>query len=452
MTAVGTDGFADRGRHRARRLKLAVYSSLASKVSTIGLQLVAFPIAIRAVSPQQFASYSVMAGLLSFIGLCDLGLGPALTQRIAIAHANGEETKQASLLSSGLLVIVAMLACGWAAGAGVLHLSQLTPWLASRGVSPAMVVVVAVIGSVQLLSSPFLRAQAGYQELHIYNLFGVAGNAVAACGLILVARLEPSPIAFLVAVYGTAALTQLSTAAAFLVRRPHLLRGLFSPALTLLPPLFLDGIQFAFPQVIVPIILREGPKLMLFRKGLLIETAKYGILIQIMTLASGLIVMFTQPLFPALTDAEARGDRSWIDATFRRTRRGIGTFCWLFVAGAFLVGPAALAIYTGNKFRFDHGTLLAFGCCSALIFWNHLGLVFFQASGRLAPFFKLSALELVLLGGFYLWRPPVDTLTAFAYVAGALAPTAVLWSLINRRHQTAPRPALVADGLPEVAL
>jgi O-antigen/teichoic acid export membrane protein len=452
MTAAGSGGRVDRSRHRARRLRLAVYSSLASKVSTVGLQLVAFPIAIRAVSPPQFASYSVMAGLLSFIGLCDLGLGPALTQRIAIAHANGEETKQARLLSSGLLVIVAILGCGWVAGAGVLHLSQLAPWLAARGISPAMVVVVAVIGSVQLLSSPFLRAQAGYQELHIYNLFGVAGNAVAALGLILVARLAPSPIAFLVAVYGTAALTQLATAAAFLVRRRHLLRGLLSPAFSLLPPLFLDGIQFAFPQVIVPIILREGPKLMLFRKGLLIETAKYGILIQIMTLASGLVVMFTQPLFPALTDAEARGDRPWIDATYRRARKGIGIFCWLFIAGALLAGPEALAVYTGKKFTFDHATLLAFSCCSALIFWNHLGLVFFQAAGRLAPFFKLSALELVLLGGFYLWRPPVDTLTAFTYVAAALAPTAVLWALATRGGQAVPRAGLATDTLQEAAL
>ncbi len=437
MTLPKTTAVPALGGHRVRRLKLAVFSSLASKASTIGLQLVAFPIAIRAVTPSQFATYSVLAGVLSFVWLCDLGLGPALTQRIAIANAEEDRPAQERILASGFVAILIILVAVWGFGLAAARLGTLTPWLEARGILPSLILIVAAIGSVQFLSSPFLRAQAGYQELHIYNLFGVAGNAVAAVALIAVARVAPSPLGFLVAVYGTAALTQLAAAAAFLWRRRPLLHGLLRPHMSLVTPLFADGVRFAFPQVIVPVILREGPKFMLFRQGLPIETAKYGILIQLMTLASGLIVMFTQPLFPALTDAQARGDHAWIEGTYRRASAGVGAFCCLFIGATFVLGPSALSLYTGNKFTFGRGSLLAFGLCSALIFWNHLGLVFFQASGRLGLFFTLSALELVLLGGLYLWRQPVDAMTGFAYVAAALAPTAMLWSLLSLRRRPA---------------
>jgi O-antigen/teichoic acid export membrane protein len=171
-----------------------------------------------------------------------------------------------------------------------------------------------------------------------------------------------------------------------------------------------------------------------------------------MTLASGLIVMFTQPLFPALTDADARGDHGWIDATFRRSSGGIAAFCGIFIVGAVAFGPAALSLYTGNKFSFDRGTLVAFALCSALIFWNHLGLIFFQAAGRLGFFFKLSALELVLLAGMYLWQVPVTACTGFAYVAAALAPTALLWPLLNRPRDQALIPTAPAPALTEIAL
>jgi O-antigen/teichoic acid export membrane protein len=440
-------GPKERGIFRKHRLKLAVITSLASKVSTVALQLIAFPIAIRAVSPHEFASYTVMAGVLSFIWLCDLGLGPALTQRVAIAHAAGDQPAQARVLASGVLAVTAILCAGWAVGIGMLQIPSVGRLLPAQGIDGRVIFAVAAVGSIQLLSSPFVRAQAGFQELHIYNLFGVAGNAVAAAALIAVARVAPSALGFLMAVYGTNALTQILVAAAFLVRRRYLLLGLLAPSLALVPVLLADGIRFAFPQVIVPIVLREGPKFILFHKGLTIETAKYGILVQLMTLASGLIVMFTQPLFPALTDAEARGDAEWFDVTFRRCTASIAAFCGLYIVIGVVAGPAALSVYTGNKFSFGRGTFLAFGIYSALIFWNHLGQIFHQAAGRLGLFFKLSGLELVIFGGILAWRTPMNALTAFVYVAASLAPTAVLWPLFTRRKSAEP-----ANAMTEVAI
>jgi O-antigen/teichoic acid export membrane protein len=438
---------SERRTHRKQRLKLAVVTSLASKASTVVLQLIAFPVAIRAVSAHEFASYTVMAGMLSFIWLCDLGLGPALTQRIAIAHAAGDEPEQARLLSSGVLGITGILCLGWAVGIVLWQIPAVARLFPAQATDLKIVMAVAAIGSIQLFSSPFLRAQAGFQELHVSNLFGVAGNAVAAVALIAVARLAPSALGFLMAVYGTTALMQIAVACTFLMRRRFLLFGLLSPSLVLVPVLLADGIRFAFPQVIVPIVLREGPKFMLYHKGLVVETAKYGILIQLMTLASGLIVMFTQPLFPALTDAEARGDAAWIDGTYKRAVSCVAAFCALFIAAGVLVGPAVLAVYTGGKFSFDRGTFLAFGICSALIFWNHLGQIFHQAAGRLALFVKLSALELVIFGAILVWRTPVNALTAFAYVAASIAPTAVIWSVFNRRTSAEPTKAVVAVSL-----
>ena len=393
-----------------------------------------------------------MAGILSFAWLCDLGLGPALTQRIAVANAEGDEQSQSRLLSTGLAVVTGVLSLLWLIGWAVHSMPSMVITPSFPGISIDHAILIAGIGSAQLLASPFLRAQAGYQELHIYNLFGVVGNCIAGAALIAAARWHPSAIIFLLAVYGTSAATQAASALGFLARRRYLLSGIFRPVYSLVAPLLRDGICFALPQVIVPMLLREGPKFMLFQKGLVIETARYGVLVQIMTLASGVIVMFTQPLFPALADAHSRGDLEWTKRTYKKGLQGVAGFSAIFVIVLVLIGPRLLSIYSGNKFSFDRSTLFSFGVCSSLIFWNHLGQIFFQSSGRLGLFVRLCLIEAGVFLALMMLRAPRSALEAFAFVSAALAPTAIVWTIMNKGSAPLPSAQPVARHHQAIAI
>lgn len=430
-------------QRRERRLRLAVVTSMGSKVATLALQFLALPVAIRSVPAQEFGAYAVMAATLSFLSLSDFGLGPALTRRMADAHSRGQLELAGRTLISGVAVVSGMVGLLWLVGLTLSHLGTMDARLSASGLSYEMLVAVLGIGSAQVWANPFLRAQAGLQELYINNIFVGIGTFAAAAALLVVAAGAPSARNFLLAVYGPVAAAQLANSLYFIFRHRYLLESRPRPSWAVARPLMGDGLLFAVPQTIGPMVLREAPKLVLFQLGLASVTASYAVLIQMLLLISGVVFMFTQPLLPALIDAQARGDQRWISATRRRGLRLLVGFVVLFMAGCLSIGPALLALYSGGRFAFDRTTLLLFSFYGTLMLWNHLGFVFASAAGRLALFFRFSLLELSLFGTCMVVSPPPDLVRCFSYLSLAFLPTALLWP---RLLNAAERKEIVNSG------
>jgi len=103
----------DPARFRERRLKYAIGTSLGSKISTAIVQILAFPIAIRALGEAQFVLYAMLGSAIGWIGLINVGVGPPLTVRMSEAQAAGDRLRQRQLLSSAFFpVLLLVLATG----------------------------------------------------------------------------------------------------------------------------------------------------------------------------------------------------------------------------------------------------------------------------------------------------------------------------------------------------
>ena len=82
--------------------------------------------------------------------------------------------------------------------------------------------VVCLLGLVQLLANVVQRAQAGFQELHIYNLAGGLGNVLMILGIVIFLWLPTSVLSLTLCLYGSQSLALLGNMAGFFWRRPWL--------------------------------------------------------------------------------------------------------------------------------------------------------------------------------------------------------------------------------------
>src|SRR5450755_3651862 len=72
-----------RSRARARRLLAAVASSALSKVSSVAYQIIAVPVIIASVGSDGYSQFAVVLAAFGWLGPLFVGLGSAVTERIA---------------------------------------------------------------------------------------------------------------------------------------------------------------------------------------------------------------------------------------------------------------------------------------------------------------------------------------------------------------------------------
>src|ERR1017187_1456353 len=112
-TAAATDPRQFR-HHRTRRIFSAWVTSAPSKIVTLIVQVIAVPIVYRSIGPKQFASYVAVTAVVSILNLLNLGMGGALVTPLAQAAADKDRYREASLLRSVLIPVIALAIAGLA--------------------------------------------------------------------------------------------------------------------------------------------------------------------------------------------------------------------------------------------------------------------------------------------------------------------------------------------------
>ena len=70
-----TDARGDPAVRRSQRFKYAVLTSLASKLFTPAIQMLAMPMAIRALGAESFALYAMLTSALTWLSFANFGVG-----------------------------------------------------------------------------------------------------------------------------------------------------------------------------------------------------------------------------------------------------------------------------------------------------------------------------------------------------------------------------------------
>jgi O-antigen/teichoic acid export membrane protein len=328
-------------RHqRTRRIFSAWASSVPSKAVTLFVQLIAIPIVYRAIGPAQFAAYAAVTSFVSILGFLNLGMGGALVTPLALAAADKDRFREASLLGSVLTPVIALAIAGLAIVLPVLSVSPLQTVFglaATAAPGPALraAAVLACIGIfIAVPLSVVESVRQGYQELHINNLLNALSNVILCLGLLSVSWLKPTLPAFVAVMAFGPLLGRVLNAALLFHQRPYLLAMRQGFSWLQMRRLVRDGISYVGAAAVASVLLYQWPVYYMARARPPLESSRFAVFVQLVLITLSFGTGLALPLWGAVADAFARADYPWVTKLTR----------WARVA-ALAYGICALAMF-----------------------------------------------------------------------------------------------------------
>jgi O-antigen/teichoic acid export membrane protein len=317
----------DHRDHRNHRLASAWLTLLPSKAVTFLVQAIAVPLVYRALGPAQFAAYAAVTAAVSILGFLNLGMGGALVTPLTQAAAARDHGREATLLGATLIPL---------AGVAALALMIVLPllgWLpldllfglAAATTPPGALRASALLACIGTLAAVPLSvtesARQAYQEIHISNLFGLLTNVLLCTGLLLAGSWAPTLPVFVAVTALSPLAVRLVSATCLFTSRPYLLPALRRwGAWRLADRLAGDGFSYLGAAAIAGVLLYQWPVYYVARVRPAAESAAFAVYMQAILLTLSFGVSLAQPLWPAVADAAALGDRAWLHRVIRRAQ------------------------------------------------------------------------------------------------------------------------------------
>ena len=431
---------------RSRSIRLAVVTSFLSKAGTVLLQLLSIPIAVRVLGRQEFGLYTTVNLTLSTVALLQVGVGPALTHGLTRARAANDETKQRELGSSAFFLMTGIALLAGLLLAAVLVFVPLPaiygPEFAGKEnvLRPALWVGLGLFLLIFVLNLTE-RVREGHLEVASNNLWGAAGNVLAALFVGVGVWWVPQVWFLVVAVHGALVLGKLCNTVALWKKHP-LMRP--SPRFFRAEQarrLFGDGLAFSTCCLITGIVEYNLCGWMVGRAGGPADIALYGVFISMTIMQLGFIVMLSTPTWPAVAEALARGDLPWARKAAKRLYLFGAGFALCSALGLVAVGPWVLPLWLGKEFsNIDRMLLACYGLYFTAHVWRHLNHALMIGTGQVSKLVGIQLLESALVavcGWFALKSGGIPALLAtmgiviFA-LTGLVLPKRVA-SVLNRK-------------------
>lgn len=310
-------------QHRSQRMKLAVMTSLVSKVSTALVALIAIPIAKKALGDDLFTLYGVLTTCLLWARIFTSGVGPALTIQIAAAAVHNDLKKASRLAASALLPIggvCILLLLGALAYAQFGSIEALVGQKISydEGSARVGIALLGVLISLQLWLGGFESIQAGYQETHFANVRQIGSNVVSLAAILFVASKAPSVNNLILAQFVPFILAQVMNTIKLLRDRPHLLPRFLHFDRVDFKTLGADAIAYMLSGGLASYLTLQFPVIFVAHQVSPAESALVVMSLSLVTQLFGMISMIIVPLRPALADAQTRGEFGWIRRAYRK--------------------------------------------------------------------------------------------------------------------------------------
>ncbi len=343
----------DRASGRTTRLLQGALSGVLSKGTVLLVNAVSIPITIRYLGAEQFGIWITISTALSMLLVLDLGIANSLTNFTSQAYAN-DDTDHAGTYSTTALTVMVACATLLALIAWVLwphldwsRLFHLTSPREASTVSKACAAALAIF-LVGLPAGLAPKILGGYQELRTANLFAAAGSLVNLVSIVLLVRLHAGLVALVAA--SSAALVGANLVCLlwlwsrhkpWLAPRRHHLSWSAARLMTE------TGAEFFLLQIAGLIAFNSDNLVVTHYLGP-VQVASYSVAWRLVGYAAVIQALIVPALWPAFSEAFARGDLPWVRHTFRRT-------LWLTMgtASAFalvfaLAGRSIIRLWAGN--------------------------------------------------------------------------------------------------------
>ena len=390
---------AESTNRRDRSIRLAVVTSFVSKVGTILLQLLSIPIAIRVLGRAEFGLYTTVNLTLTTIALLEVGVGPALTHGLTRARAAGDEVKQRELGSTAFFLMLGISLLAGLCLAAVLLVVPVPDLFGSSfagkesALRPALWVGLGLFLLLFILNLTE-RIREGHLEVASNNLWGAAGNVMAATCVGAGIWFIPQVWFLVIAVHGSMVLSKICNTAALWKKHPLMVPSLKFARPATARHLFSDGIAFSTCCLVTGFVEYNFCGWLIGRTGGPDAVALYGVFISLTVMQLGFVVMLSTPTWPAVAEALARDDHPWARKAAKRLYLFGTGFAVCSALGLLLVGPWVLPVWLGPDFSGISRVLLG---CYELYFiahvWRHLNHAMMIGTGQVGKLVRIQLIE-----------------------------------------------------------
>ena len=427
---LGTrDDLIARRSGRTRRTTAAALGGLGSRLVAVLVSLVSIPLTVGYLGQERYGVWITLGTLTAWLTVADLGLGNALTTRVAEAYGARRPETARAVIATTFWVLVVVAAClavvaalawvsvDWGAFFKVTTLSA----RAEVGGAVALALAFFVLGFPSAVVPRILLA---YQRGAIANGWQALGSIASLVALVLVIQTRGGLPWLVAALAGAPVAVSLASAIWLFRSQPEL-----SPA-----PRYYDratlrsvgstGLRFFIIQI-AALVLFQSDNLVIAGALGAKEVSGYSIAYRLfgyLVIMQGLVLT---PLWPAFTEAAAAKDMDWVRRVFQRA----------LSASLGLGVPAVIALMIGSRWLIQKWTGQSFDLPTSVIvlvaLWtlmsifgnvyatlmNALDHTTFQAAGGII----MATLNLVLS---IMWVRTYG-------VAGVIAGTVVAYGLVS---------------------
>lgn len=429
------DGTTAEGRahERHRRVTLSAATAAAAKLLSIGTVLITVPLTLNYLGPERYGMWMTIASFSIMLSFSDLGMGNGILSAVADSFGRNDRAAIRNQISSGFFVLCLiaafLLLFFWSIGSLFQwdRLFNVTSALARQEATPALAVFMLCFA----IGMPFgivQKVQIGLQQGFAANLWQCVGSLIGLAGVLAVIRFDGSVPWLIAAMSGAPIFASiLNFFVFFAVKAPDLAPDYRVVSRRMIGRMARIGLLFFLLQLIISVAFASDNIIIAQLLGAS-AVATYAVPEKMFALITSLIVLAVNPLWPAYTEAIARGDDKWVRTTLKRSMY----FAILAAAicGTFLVifGREIMALWVGPAISPPLFLLLILGVWKVLeaagnalsIYLNGAGQLRMQAILLGSMAISSIVLKIVLLP--LLGLPGIVLATAISYLIFVLIP------------------------------
>jgi O-antigen/teichoic acid export membrane protein len=447
---LGTLRSESHSGRRWRAIGLSAATSAGERVITGVCGLIQIPIALAFLGREAFGLWMTLTSLVTVMSIADFGLGIGLQNRIAHAYGKDDSADAQRVAATGILslagigaavFVIALPVCFAVNWASVFHLHE--PDVARSTGAALAILVSAFCAGFPLAGAE--RVSAGFQLGWLTSLKASFTSVTTLVLVVAAVWLKFGLLWFLAVVVVPPVLANFLLLIVLHRRLGWSLRlfSLFDRSLA--ASLFRKNWLFILPQIGGTILAFAPPLLISGMLGVSALTP-YNLVQRLLNIFGQAQGMMVGPLWPAYTEAIARGDVDWVRAAFRKSLAVSFVFAVLPILSFIAWGKWALHFWTRQPVEsFDFmliaslsvwTAVLVFMQCIALLL-NALGQVKGQSTYGLGSLLIALAIMPPFISRFGSPGAPLSLLFGFAIVSLPLA----LWEAFYhlRKFNQTPR-------------
>jgi O-antigen/teichoic acid export membrane protein len=310
---------------RYRGIAAAALSGLFGKGTSLLVGAVTVPLTVRYLGSEGYGLWITISSAIAMFFVLDIGIASTLTNLISGAYAKDNKQQAAAYFVTAFWLVMGIAVLLGLAGlvlwphihwASLFHVQD--PALAretSRAVAATFIVFLCALPSG--LASKVLG---GYQQLHLANLFTAGGSLASLLGVIVVIHLHGS-LAMLVMVYaGSSALANaICLVWVCFLQKPWLKPWPSRFKNHLIGEIFHSGGQFFLIQI-AGLVVFNSDNLVISHYLSPAQVTPYSVAWRVVSYVTTLQVLAFSALWPAYSEAYAKGDLAWIRSAYARNR------------------------------------------------------------------------------------------------------------------------------------